>query len=198
LGDYIIANGNNNGVGVAIARDKLDAKNIKNIVGIAWSASSDIQIKTVNVAVGLNVNDNQKFVEELETQVSQLKSEIVSVNTQLEKLVPGFKAPAGLVVSSTAVPNHAVAQTSTQKANSQYTVTPDESNVQYYQLTREDVMKGAELAQKHMKDLGQDIQNHAFWKKFNQDRGFQEETINKILNTYNDRVNQAKQVNKKR
>ncbi|MBL0109617.1 MAG: hypothetical protein IPP42_01615 [Saprospiraceae bacterium] len=56
LGDYIIPNGRNNGVGYAVAPKDIKSDEIKNIVGIAWSTSEDpLRMNLVNVAVGLNV-----------------------------------------------------------------------------------------------------------------------------------------------
>jgi hypothetical protein len=92
LGDYIIPNGLNNGVGVAVAPDKIAAKDVKNIVGIAWStADNAVGLNNINVAIGLNVNDNQKLIEQQQNEIDDLKNQIAQTNAQLAKLIPGFK-----------------------------------------------------------------------------------------------------------
>ena len=201
VGDYILANGNNNGVGVAVAQDKLNSKDVKNIVGIAWSSSKQsVGITNINVAVGLNVNDNQKFVEELEKQIVNLQNEISNTNAQLEKLVPGFKAPSSTVApvlvatnnpkstnTAPAVPNKNIPEG--------FTVVPEESSIHYYQITRADIISGDNLAQSSSKIKGIDVESHPFWKKFNSDPSFKEETINKILMQFNHQVNEKKVMN---
>jgi uncharacterized coiled-coil protein SlyX len=198
VGDYILANGNNNGVGVAVSKDKLNSNNVKNIVGIAWSESHQVAgISTINVAVGLNVNDNQKFVEELEKQIVELKNEISSTNTQLEKLVPGFKASSSPVAATVTSISNASPAIYNKNVPEGFTAVPEESNIHYYQITRADVLSGAELAQKNMKDNGTDISNHVFWKKFNSDPSFKEETINKLLKKFEEQVDEKKKLNSK-
>jgi hypothetical protein len=94
LGDYIIPNGLNNGVGIAVSPNDINLKDVKNIVGIAWSTSANaVGLQNITVAIGLNVNDNQKIIENQQNEIEELKNEIVQTNLQLEKLVPGFKAP---------------------------------------------------------------------------------------------------------
>lgn len=199
VGDYILANGNNNGVGVAVAQEKITSKDVRNIVGIAWSASNQpVSIANINVAVGLNVNDNQKFVEDLEKQIVDLKNEISGTNAQLEKLVPGFKASASTAGSMVSADKSATASPSNNNKNvpAGFTAVPGEENIRYYKVTREDFMKGVEIAQKNVTDNGGDLSTHPFWKKFNNDPSFKEETISKIMKKLDNGIAQMKNVNK--
>jgi hypothetical protein len=185
VGDYILPNGNNNGVGVAVSKEKITSKDIKNIIGIAWSSSSQpVSIAIINVAVGLNVNDNHKFVEELEKQIADLKGEISTTNTQLEKLLPGFKASS--IVSAPAAEKSTTASPSNNNNNvpTGYTMVPDEKNIIYYQPTRAEYMHGIEHAQKDFTDKGGDLSTNAFWKKYNGDASFKEEFVSKLMKKF--------------
>ncbi|MFH1039437.1 MAG: hypothetical protein V1789_12305 [PVC group bacterium] len=52
-GDYIVPSGLNDGIGMAIAPDKLTSDDCAQIVGSAWEASNDEGVKLVNISVGL-------------------------------------------------------------------------------------------------------------------------------------------------
>jgi hypothetical protein len=55
LGDYILPDGLNMGIGVAVNPAKMKAEDYKHIVGIAWSTSQEGKsLSEINVAVGLN------------------------------------------------------------------------------------------------------------------------------------------------
>ena len=87
----------------AVSPDKITSSQIKSIIGIAWSEAMDpLQISMVNVAVGLNVNDNQKLIDDLKNELSELKNEQAATNQQLAKLIPGFKSnvPVGTITES--------------------------------------------------------------------------------------------------
>jgi hypothetical protein len=89
IGDYIITNGLNNGVGKAVSPNQMKLENIKNIVGIAWSSSdnSGLGIDKINVAVGLNQNDLHGLVQNLENKVTNLESQLAATNAKLDKLI---------------------------------------------------------------------------------------------------------------
>jgi len=198
LGDYIIPNGVNNGVGIAVSPDKIEAKDIRNIVGIAWSSASEpAQISIINVAVGLNVNDNQKAVDELQDQVNSLKNQIAATNSLLEKLVPGFKVP-GNASQPTAQQYAATTPTSNNPANGGPVLVPDESNVIYHELTRDEVLQAIDMAEKQMRESGIDMAKHPFWKNYKSDPSYREALINKVLKKVKDAIAEDKKVNRKR
>ena len=100
-GDYILAGGKNDGLGIAKNAEALSIDDIQNIVGIAWSGSDIEGEKAIKVAVGLTANDLQNIVRKLEKKVNmqvadvnELKKQINANNELLAKLIPGFKAPA--------------------------------------------------------------------------------------------------------
>ncbi|MBK9246769.1 MAG: hypothetical protein IPM69_01315 [Ignavibacteria bacterium] len=91
-GDYILPNGMNSGVGIAISPDKMTVNDYKNIVGVAWSASTNNLLNQINVAVGLNTHDISVVVEKQATEIAEMKRAFGELNSVLAKLVPGFKS----------------------------------------------------------------------------------------------------------
>ena len=196
LGDYIIPNGVNNGVGVAISPDKIKHSDVKNIVGIAWStAENPLAISTVNVAIGLNVNDNQKLVEKQQIEINGLKSEIDKINAKLDKIING-----DATVTATNVPNaHYVA---TGK-NAAQLVTDDNSvavtsvvqpikiglnQIVRYEVTKEDFIRGFDTLQQDMKNSGETDKYEKFWSQYNADPEFKDKIVNRIITKYNEQL----------
>lgn len=196
VGDYIIPNGNNNGVGKAIAPSEIKSADIKNILGIAWSGTSETRtITIINVAVGLNVNDNQKVVDELQSQVSDLKGQVADINSKLEKLILGSVAPASsdkkeIPVTTAPVP--------TQNGNGVVPVMDMSNDVNYYHLKREEVMEFMVSAEKKMREEGTDIEKHPFWIKYKNSAAFKDAIINKIMTIAENGIAEAKKQNAKR
>lgn len=196
LGDYIIPNGVNNGVGVAVSPDKIKHSDVKNIVGIAWStAENPLAISTVNVAIGLNVNDNQKLVEKQQAEINDLKSEIDKINAKLDKLING-----DATITATTVPNaHYVA---TGK-NAAQLVTDDNSmatssviqpvkigpnQIVYYEVTKQDFIRGFNILQQDMKNSGETDKYEKFWSQYNADPEFKDKIMNRIITKYNEQL----------
>ena len=196
LGDYIIPNGVNNGVGVAVAPDKIKHSDVKNIVGIAWStAENPLAISTVNVAIGLNVNDNQKLVEKQQIEINGLKSEIDKINAKLDKIING-----DATITATTVPNaHYVA---TGK-NAAQLVTDDNfvaissviqpikigpNQVVRYEVTKEDFIRGFDTLQQDIKNSGETDKYEKFWSQYNTDPEFKNKIVNRIITKYNEQL----------
>ena len=205
LGDYIIPNGVNNGVGVAVAPDKIKHSDVKNIVGIAWStAENPLAISIVNVAIGLNVNDNQKLVEKQQIEINGLKSEIDKINAKLDKIING-----DATITATTVPNaHYVA---TGK-NAAELVTDDNSvatssviqpikigpnQIVYYQVTKEDFIRGFDTLKQDMKNSGETEKYEKFWSQYNADPEFKNKIVNRIITKYNDQLTAQKSLDAK-
>jgi len=196
LGDYIIPNGVNNGVGVAVAPDKIKHSDVKNIVGIAWStAENPLAISTVNVAIGLNVNDNQKLVEKQQTEINELKSEIDKINAKLDKLINGDAS-----ITATTVPTARYVPTG---KNAAQLVTNDNSvaissivqpikigpnQIVYYQVTKEDFIRGFDFVQQNMKNSNEADKYEKFWSHYNADPEFKDKIMNRIITKYNEQL----------
>ena len=196
LGDYIIPNGVNNGIGVAVAPDKIKHSDVKNIVGIAWStAENPLAISTVNVAIGLNVNDNQKLVEKQQVEINDLKSEIDKINAKLDKIING-----NTTIAAAPVPNaHYVAA----GKNAAQLIVDDNSmatssviqpvkigpnQIVYYQVTKEDFIRGFDFVQQNMKTSGEADKYEKFWSQYNADPEFKDKIMNRIITKYNEKL----------
>src|SRR4030095_16082377 len=133
-----------NGVGKAVSPADILSKDIKNIVGIAWSsATGAADLNIINVAVGLNVNDNQKVVNDLQNEVSSLKNQIAEINGMLAKLMasPNTVQQPTIVQNTSALPDgRPLGQ------NQSITIAQDGTNVDYHHLTREEIIEAIKMA----------------------------------------------------
>lgn len=80
-GDYIIASGNHDGVGIAIHPQDMKTGDYAHVVGVAWESAPDQLVNFVNVAVGINVND-------LSDKVDLLTREVENIMAFLEGKAP--------------------------------------------------------------------------------------------------------------
>lgn len=196
LGDYIIPNGANNGVGIAVAPDKIRNNDVKNIVGIAWSAAENpLAISTVNVAIGLNVNDNQKLVENQQSEINDLKSEISKINAKLDNLING-----NTITKVTTVSNERYVSTgknAVQIITDNISIAPSSilqpvkigpNQVQYYEVTKQDFTKGFDIVQDKMKANGESNRYEKFWNQYNNDPQFKDKIMTHIMAKYNEQL----------
>jgi hypothetical protein len=96
LGDYILPDGNNMGMGIAVSPENMNSEDYKRIVGVAWSGSK-APISEINVAVGLNGSAMSKELErqnevnaKQEEQITMLKKIVCGMNTVIAKLDPEY------------------------------------------------------------------------------------------------------------
>jgi hypothetical protein len=194
LGDYIIPNGVNNGVGVAISPDKIKHSDVKNIVGIAWSvAENPLAISSVNVAIGLNVNDNQKLVEKQQAEINDLKSEIAKINAKLDQIIDG-------TTNATTAPNVryvATGKNVAQMVTNDNAVTTSSvlhpikigpNKIVYYEVTKQDFMKGFDITLENIKASGEIKKYEKFWDLYNADPQFKDKIITRLMTKYNEQL----------
>lgn len=103
-GDFIIASGLNDGIGVAVSSENITPEQFTMVIGRAWTSSEWAGIKYIKVAVGLNakamseiMSRQQKQINTLNTEVSELRKtnlEAASLKTRLEKLEQYISNPA--------------------------------------------------------------------------------------------------------
>ena len=196
IGDYIIPNGNNNGVGKAVPPSEIKSTEIKNILGIAWSGSTQGNtISVINVAVGINVNDNQKMVDDLQSQVSDLKGQLADINSKLDKLIGGSATPASSDKKSMPV---TTAPLPVQSGNVIAPVVDMSNDVNYYHLKREEVIEFMVSAEKTMRESGTDIEKHPFWIQYKKSAAYRDAVVTKILTIAENGIAEAKKQNAKR
>jgi hypothetical protein len=83
VGDYIVASGYNDGYAKAISEKDIKLKDLKAIIGKAWSSSNGQKISIINVSVGLKTNEWVEIMKQQESRLDKLESKI----EKLEKLI---------------------------------------------------------------------------------------------------------------
>ncbi len=85
--DFIVPSGLNDGTGIAVAPASITADQFAQVVGQAWESSSDVNLKSVRVAIGLTsanpfvkqqqseIKTQQQRIDQLQAQVAQLKTD---------------------------------------------------------------------------------------------------------------------------
>ncbi|MEL0456980.1 hypothetical protein WJN01_12140 [Flavobacteriaceae bacterium SZ-1-7] len=179
IGDYILPSGKNDGIGVAVSSLKIKSEDIANIVGVAWEKSSKtFGFNLVNVAVGLNKNDNNSIVIQLEQKVkeqaeeiNELKSQIDEIHNILSNLKQG-KSFSNQNLDELVINNF--------DGRDYEVVDTDHGKIVYWEVTKDDFEKGLAMAQEQMSANGVDVENHVLWKKINEDPAFKNMLFNKI------------------
>lgn len=69
-GDYILPSGNDDGMAIAVAPDKMKVGDYHRIIGVAWQNAINAPMNMVNVAVGLNTNDLAGKVKDIEDKLT--------------------------------------------------------------------------------------------------------------------------------
>ncbi|GGI58111.1 peptidase G2 autoproteolytic cleavage domain-containing protein [Winogradskyella haliclonae] len=185
IGDYIIPSGMNDGSGIAIPPSKIKVKQIKNIVGVAWSENhTSHKISMVNVAVGLNKNDNNPIIEKLEDKIASQSEEINALKSQISEIYDLMGKTTNGGTPSISQPNfdtHEDELPINNYHNRKYEVVHAEhGELVYWEVTREDIEKAFELAREQMKLNGVDVENHFVWKNIKENPKYKEELITKI------------------
>ncbi|MCG8427749.1 MAG: hypothetical protein MI754_10380 [Chromatiales bacterium] len=90
-GDYILPSGDHDGVGIAKSAEQLGAADLNQIVGRAWSASDELGVKQVNVAVGLETHATTMQLHLQTKRIAQLEQQLLEKSSQLERLAARFE-----------------------------------------------------------------------------------------------------------
>lgn len=178
-GDFIIPGGNNNGAGMAVSPDDIQAGQYSKIIGVAWSESESSQYGYVNVVVGINAGymahlnekQEQKIIEQ-ETEINELKEQLNRMNYALAQLVPDYSS---MMESGKGI------STPVTTVTPAITSSDDDRTVVYYEITREQILEGINLAEKTLKEKGVDLDNHPFFKKMSENPEYKESFITDAL-----------------
>lgn len=71
-GDYILASGNNDGMGIAIKPANMKIADFPQVVGVAWESAPHSPVNIVKIGVGINSNDLAPAVEALSGKVDNI------------------------------------------------------------------------------------------------------------------------------
>lgn len=203
IGDYIIPSGKNDGIGIAVSPSKITSKDIKSIVGVAWDKSKNIHgFSMINVAVGLNTNDNNPIIEQLEKQVevqaaeiSDLKKQIADIHTMLSDLENGN----AVSLKSSHAQHHEKEDAHEDKYDDRKfeIIDTDKGEVVYWEVTEEDFEKGLELAEEQMRLSGIDTENHILLKKIKSDPNYKKEVLASMKERLDQQFHYHKDIDRK-
>jgi hypothetical protein len=199
IGDYIIPSGNNDGFGKALAPEKISSKDIKNIVGVAWEASEQKHgLKLINVAVGINTNDNNSIVEKLEERVLEQDNALKQLKKLLEEAIDRLivleNKPASQNLNETNSHNDEVDQTGISSDGRKYVI---ENDMIYYEITDADIERGFSFAEKMMQDGGVDAEIYSIWKKINENPSSKLKLSNSLKEKFDKQIHYHKEISKK-
>ncbi|WP_305802769.1 hypothetical protein, partial [Thiolapillus sp.] len=91
-GDYIVASGNNDGIGIAIAPDQMTPEDFKMAVGQAWESSAETGVKLVNTAVGLAADDAYAYMKKQDQRIASLEKQLNAKMARLDRLAGQLEA----------------------------------------------------------------------------------------------------------
>lgn len=92
-GDYIIASGNDDGIGIAVSPQHIQLSDLPVVLGRAWSESDDdLSISLINVVIGVKSNEwveilsrHSNKIHVLERDVDKLKQDIADILAILQQ-----------------------------------------------------------------------------------------------------------------
>ena len=178
-GDYIIPDGKHNGAGMAVSPENIQPGQYHKIVGVAWSGSESSQYSYINLAVGINNNDMARLgvkleqkINEQETEINNLKEKLNQMNEVLAQLVPDY---------SSLMDESQKTGTASTVPSQDRSYLLEENTIIYYEITREQILEGIDLAKKTLKEQGVDIYENPFFKKMDAEPGFKENFISDAL-----------------
>jgi cytoskeletal protein CcmA (bactofilin family) len=181
VGDYIIPSGNNDGLGIAKSPKDISAKDIKNIVGVAWESSENkLGFNIINVAVGINNNDNNPIVEKLESQALEQRREIDELKDLLVKTIERLDVIEKRPLSDVVV------NTDNNSASEGENVGHDGRNfevdngIRYFEISDSDLEQSLKLVEKMMEGPEVTKSQKYIWKKIQEDPDFKRKLFKKV------------------
>lgn len=85
VGDYIVASGNNDGFGKAIAPEDIRLEHMTQVLGKAWEGASQDRINMVNVSVGVKTNEWASVFQQQHDQIEAQQQQIEQLKVELEQ-----------------------------------------------------------------------------------------------------------------
>lgn len=145
-GDYILASGNNDGLGKAVSPEDMIITDYQKIVGVAWSPNI---AGFANVAVGLNTNDMATKVTEQAKEIDDLKA----IFNQVVAVLKNYDTKL-----ATSLQNIKTDPIAPGNGNN------GERTIKYFKPKKEQIEEGLELAEAKLRENGVDVDNHPFFK----------------------------------
>lgn len=88
IGDYILPSGSNNGFGIAVHPSEMNARQYREIVGVAWSASDGKSgLSYINTAIGISQHVIADKLEAIQNETDRLKAEVADLNAKMDQVM---------------------------------------------------------------------------------------------------------------
>ena len=192
IGDYIIPSGNNDGIGIAVSPQKITSDQINKIVGVAWEASEQtFGFSFVNAAVGINRNDSNLIIKQLENKIESQHKEIEFLKNQIENIlvsISEIKNGDNNVSTNPESKNHV------EHSNHYDIVESAEKDIIYFQITRDDFEKGLVMAEDMIRKTGDYERYKDSFEKLKNDAAFKEKFFKKLQQDLEHRIHYHKQI----
>lgn len=187
IGDYIIPSGNNDGVGIAISPLQVDLSNVKKIVGVAWENSvTDHGLTKINVAVGLNTNDNNPIVEKLQNKVVNQDLKIKNLESQIREI-------KDLIVKINSTTNNTIEEHHDDKDYE--IVNGADYDVIYFEIADKHIEQSFKRAKEILLANNTFDKSAPFWDKLENDPYFKKMIIDKIKSKIESEFHYHKELN---
>jgi hypothetical protein len=203
LGDYILPDGQNMGMGIAVSPENMNSEDYKRIVGVAWSASK-APISEINVAVGLNGSAMSKELErqnevnaKQEDQIAMLKKIVCGMNTVIAKLDPEYADNIKKVLGTEAesLLSEPVQKNVVNRKKESIQVPPQiinamsvAENLESRFLNESDIEYTFELARTKIKEVQGGSYSSSFFESYDSNPEFKQILVEKLKNRYNEGV----------
>ncbi len=189
VGDYILADGNNLGIGIAVSPKDLKSSDIKKIAGIAWSESkNNFGISLINIAIGLNVNDNQALINNLKYELSLLKQQVAETDAVLRNVAPGY------IGNRTTDPKIVAARIGNYTDDRLRDVSPE--NIVYRPFNRDEITLAVNAVITNFKD-SEKLTDKSFIQKLSMNEAMKKSIVETVLLKVNNQLNAQKELDKK-
>lgn len=192
IGDYIIPGGYNDGIGIAVPPQKITSDQINKIVGVAWEASEQtFGFSFVNAAVGINRNDSNLIIKQLENKIESQHKEIEILKNQIENIlvsISEIKNGDNNVTTNPESKNHV------EHSNHYDIVESSEKDIIYFQITRVDFEKGLVMAEDMIRKTGDYERYKDSFEKLKNDSAFKEKFFKKLQQDLEHRIHYHKKI----
>ncbi|NND33852.1 MAG: hypothetical protein HKN76_14780 [Saprospiraceae bacterium] len=187
-GDYILPSGFHNGTGIAKSPDQMKPEDYQKIVGVSWAAQDKDSVGFVKTAIGLNTNDIAHFVQKQAEKIEDLEGQLISINENLARLVPGYAEATNSNVRYDDHEGHDHEPIETSPSSEgiydSYLTQATAEQIVYTPVERKHLDEAFALAEelsvKAYNEAGLDINDHPFWKRIYSEPGYKEEVFAEI------------------
>jgi hypothetical protein len=179
-------------------------KDYKNILGVAWEASTHENFSYVNTAIGLNSNDLSDHVQQQSDRIEALEEQAAKTNAILAELLPGFAEAANIEPVDH---DHKEDITERQEevvypSNEEYEIVETTADqIVYFPVERDLLEEGFRLAEQIAIEVyaksDKDIKDHPFWNRIYSEPGFKEEVLGDMAEELKNTMHSHKDLNER-